>query len=180
MGASWAPSWSSWEPKLAPSSLQDGSWDTIFVTKSIFKKTSATLHGSTILTPRRASRRPKIDPRSPQDRSKTLFKSCCFSTSFCLRFLMRFGLHVGCLLGVILEPRVGATTGLGDPKTTQGDPRGHKSLKIPPKTSPEPSQMKPQTLPNQICKRFFALLFSYCKIVSFFPAFLVAFQELNI
>ena len=48
-------------------------------------------------------------------------------------------------------------------KSSKDDPRGPKSLQIPPKTSPKPSQMEPKTPPNQIFKRFFGLLFSYCK-----------------
>ena len=71
LGAVLAPFWGSIldpfghpsRPKFGPSRLLN----CIFFKKSIFKKTSATLHGSTIWTPRRHPRQPKIDPRRLQD-----------------------------------------------------------------------------------------------------------------
>ena len=79
------------DPLGRPKSTQDrpkSLLETSFSPKSrcSIKKTSATEGESTILTPRRHPRRPKIDPRSTQDGSKTIFKSIFFRLRFCLRF----------------------------------------------------------------------------------------------
>ena len=76
---------------------------------------------------------PKIDPRWPQYRSKTIFDSIFFRLRFCLRS--------GSVLGVFL-------IAFWAPKSTQVDPWGPKMPQVPPKTHPRPpktSQRCPKT-----------------------------------
>ena len=83
---------------------------------------------------------PKIGPRWPQDRFKTILKGVFFRLRFCLRFLVGLGSHFGSILALFWSPRPPACptlTAPKRPKATQGDPRA-------PKMRPRPSQDRPK------------------------------------
>ena len=94
---------------------------------------------------------PKIDPRWPRDRSKTIFKSFFFRLRFCLRFWS--------LLGRILAPswapfglqklsQVGCLPGPVESKTTLDDQDGPRPIQDglqTPQDPPRPLQEPPKT-----------------------------------
>ena len=96
MGAFWAPFWSSWEPKLAPSSLQDGSCDAIFDKKLIFKKTKENQWFFNLFAPLDGA---ENAPRSTQDAPKTVLKSYFFD----VQNYDRFWSVLGSILGAFWE-----------------------------------------------------------------------------
>ena len=159
MGASWAPIWASWAPKLAPSSVQDGSCDAFFVKKQILKKNKEkpmVFQGfcSRIWLRKRS----KIAPRRPQDGLGEVLFRCSKS---CL-ILIRFGFDFGCLWALPWAPKgdpksikfVSPTKGAPkrSPKRPQEAPRGPKRAPRGPKRRQEVPQKAPQS-PKRALKR---------------------------
>ena len=119
----------------------------MFFKKSIFKKTSATDGESTILTPRRRPRRPKIDPRRLQDDLQELL----FSTSFLSSILLRLGSDFCLMLASLWGAKFGGAPGLSNTKiapNTHDGPRRFQDRLRGPQDRPRCPQEVPKTPPK--------------------------------
>ena len=95
MGASWAPFWSPWAPKLA----QNRSRKAFFQKNVIFQILSATRGRVHSVTSRGHRKRPKIGPRRSQDGLEEVLFRCSILSSILVRFWSDFGSLLGPQMG---------------------------------------------------------------------------------
>ena len=152
MGASWAPIWASWAPKLAPSSVQDGSCDAFFVKKQLFKKQRKTSGFSRFLlsnmAPKTLQDRPKTPPRRSWRGTFSMFKIVLDFDPFWVRFWV----PLGAPLGSKRKPKIDQTRvpDQGHPQEEhQEAPRGPKRAPRGPPKGPTESQESPQEAPRE-------------------------------
>ena len=155
MGASWAPIWASWAPKLAPSSVQDGSCDAFFVKKQILKKPRKTIGFSRFLlsnmAPKTLQDRPKTPPRRSWRGTFSMFKIVLDFDPFWVRFWV----PLGAPLGSKRRPKIDQirVPDQGRPQEEpQEAPRGSKRPQEGPKRPQEVPQKAPQS-PKRALKR---------------------------
>ena len=137
--------------QVGPSSVQDGSRDTIFQKNVIFHKTSATRGRVHSVTSRGHRKRPKIAPRRSQDGLKEVLFRCSILCSLLVRFWFDFG--------AVLAPQMGHFGGgfsLFFRTSLQGRPkiasRGAKRLEKAARETPRESREAPRA-PKKVPKR---------------------------
>ena len=107
-----------WPPKSAQDRPKSPLDTLLFQKRRFSKKTSAALGESTILGAKSPQDGTRNDPRSPQDGSKTIFKTFFFRLRFCLRFWS--------VLGPILAsswPPLGRPKGAANRELLEGEPK---------------------------------------------------------